>query len=713
MMTPNWIHLTNEDAPNDNNAASLQNNDTIDTTTTTITNSEEDVDSRSNKNKPITYSTPHETSRAYQNGLLKSDDNISSNNSRIRLAFRYVKEEALDAAAEEEEDVQSSIKNNDVKIIDVQNEDNIKEQEQEEEDEEVLYLCWINQRGIPFHFRPIHPITSTTTTTKKQQQQLNNNDTTTFQQNQLVDTNDHIEHTFPGHAFIFCRRCRRCIDVAKAEKVSGENEVDGGKGICIIASNDDDDVRVVDGQDGLVYFVRRCTPHQKSEEEVNDDYSDDNDTNNNNDECDVQWESFVLVGGYRPDCSSFDNISEKEEVEENGDSTAAEDDVIDVDKRNQDSNMNAEDTVDEEESDNESTAKGDKDGSDDDDSSISSCDDRGSEHQVQLLTITQQQKLIIPPTTACCDSNLTNNITTTTRNNEEADNNIDNDNDDDEEEDVDLPSNVLGCSDCIPQSVPFLRDAMNPKPRHTPAFVVSTVAAATGGDNNNNNTTSLLELPAATQTQSNSTYQKNINDSKSTAITNEITLKVSVRMARLDPTPIDTSSKYYDDVMLGGWPCRVEPGCFSSSTDNDDNDQCSSNNNNDNIISSLRSRFESDILAASNALPKLARDKLMASTPIWINKSQCYGPKVAPITGRDGCFHPGSKWLKRNGMNPAKCGGVEWYDARHYLSDCDLWGPGGLMLHELSHAWHCLHIKNGYDNEEIISVYKKAMEEKL
>jgi hypothetical protein len=313
---------------------------------------------------------------------------------------------------------------------------------------------------------------------------------------------------------------------------------------------------------------------------------------------------------------------------------------------------------------------------------------------------------------------LTNNITTTsTRNNEASDNNIDDDNDDDEE-DVDLPSNVLGCSDCIPQSVPFLRDAMNPKPRHTPAFVVSTTvpaAATIGDDNNDNNTTSLLELPAATQTRSNPSYKKNHVGAKraTTVRTNEITLKVSVRMARLDTTPIDTSSKYYDEVILGGWPCRVEPGCFSSSsTDNDGYDQCSSNSNTDNI-SSLRSRFESDILAASNALPKLARDKLMASTPIWINKSQCYGPKVAPITGRDGCFHPGSKWLKRNGMNPAKCGGVEWYDAQHYLSDCDLWGPGGLMLHELSHAWHCLHIENGYDNEEIIAVYKKAMEEKL
>jgi len=64
-------------------------------------------------------------------------------------------------------------------------------------------------------------------------------------------------------------------------------------------------------------------------------------------------------------------------------------------------------------------------------------------------------------------------------------------------------------------------------------------------------------------------------------------------------------------------------------------------------------------------------------------------------------------------MNPAKCGGVEWYDARHYLSDCDLWGPGGLMLHELSHAWHCLHVENGYDNADVIDAYRKAMEDGL
>jgi hypothetical protein len=130
-------------------------------------------------------------------------------------------------------------------------------------------------------------------------------------------------------------------------------------------------------------------------------------------------------------------------------------------------------------------------------------------------------------------------------------------------------------------------------------------------------------------------------------------------------------------------------------------------------LNALQSRFEADILAASASLPPHARECLKKTTPIWINKSSCYGPRASPIVDRDGCFHPGTEWLIKNGMNPAKCGGVEWYDAQHYLSDCDLWGPGGLMLHELSHAWHCLHIENGYDNEEIIDVYNMAMEEGL
>jgi len=127
----------------------------------------------------------------------------------------------------------------------------------------------------------------------------------------------------------------------------------------------------------------------------------------------------------------------------------------------------------------------------------------------------------------------------------------------------------------------------------------------------------------------------------------------------------------------------------------------------------LRMRFELDLMAASICLPPEARAKLKKCTPIWINKSMSYGPKAAPVHARDACFHPGAGWLKRNGMRPDKCGGVEFFDAKHYLSDCDLWGPGGLMLHELSHAWHSKFVEGGYDNKEIAEIYKKAMEDGL
>lgn len=241
------------------------------------------------------------------------------------------------------------------------------------------------------------------------------------------------------------------------------------------------------------------------------------------------------------------------------------------------------------------------------------------------------------------------------------------------DDDDNLPSQVLGCSDCA-QSVPFLRGAINPKPRHTPAFVATKTLELSPSHANVGN-----ETLASEEENDDGPYE----------------FVVTVCTTHLDPTPLDTSSKQYDEVILGGWPCRAEPGCFPPDIDISEENE----NENNSARSSLQSRFEADLLAASASLPPHTIQKLKNSTPIWINKSQSFGPKAAPIKARDGCFHPGSEWLVRNGMNPDKCGGVEWYDAQHYLSDCDLWGPGGLQLHELSHAWHSLHIENGYDNE--------------
>jgi len=564
-----------------------------------------------------TYSNPKETSEGYQQGNLKSDYNISSNCPSIRLAFRYIREEkkmmnANDVMAREtspgkhEEVVEEGSSGTDDDMADADKPDVNKKQEDKDE---TLYLCWINQDGIPCHFRPLNPTTinynnnSTTNDDINGHGNLRGNQSTTSDTSHnhetdttnllLVNEHDHIETTFPGHAFIFCRRVDNDTVLHTTDASTNDNE-DGSDD-----SNEDDSVLVVQ-ENGRTYFVRKCNM-------------------TGDDENDVQRETYLAVGGFRPN-----------PMPERGD--------VDQEEEGK--------TEEEEESELESV----------DDSF-----DGGRELDVQLVTIRSFQNKSVEKESPSSVG--------------EADNS---------DEDIDLPSSALGCSDCT-QSVPFLRGAMNPRPPHTNAFV------ATDSTSNSSNN---IENGAPSQHQEVPTH----NHDEDT----EHTLQVTVCLTRLDPTPIDTSKKHYGSVILGGWPCRIEPGCFPSDMDIPENGK-----------NLLRTRFESDLEAASRSLPFEAREKLKSSTPIWINKSQSFGPKIAPIKGRAGCFHPGSKWLKRNGMRPDKCGGVEWYDAKHYLSDCDLWGAGGLMLHELSHAWHCLYIENGYDNEDIINVYKAAMDEGL
>jgi len=65
-------------------------------------------------------------------------------------------------------------------------------------------------------------------------------------------------------------------------------------------------------------------------------------------------------------------------------------------------------------------------------------------------------------------------------------------------------------------------------------------------------------------------------------------------------------------------------------------------------------------------------------------------------------------------MSTDKCGGIEIFQARKYLDDVGYWyGTGGIMLHELSHAWHCKFVRNGFDNEDISECYRNAMKLKL
>lgn len=174
--------------------------------------------------------------------------------------------------------------------------------------------------------------------------------------------------------------------------------------------------------------------------------------------------------------------------------------------------------------------------------------------------------------------------------------------------------------------------------------------------------------------------------------------QVQVEQYEIDSTPLDTSNKVYHEMTIGGWRCMCEDGVFQLHKDDKD----------------VKKQLELDLQACALKLPPKACELLQKSVPIWINQSQKYGPKCAPVQGKGMCFHVHPSWLCRNGMSAEKCGGVEIYEVANYLESRGLWhGTGGSLLHELSHAWHNKFVPDGYSNKDILACYEAAMEEKL
>ena len=106
-------------------------------------------------------------------------------------------------------------------------------------------------------------------------------------------------------------------------------------------------------------------------------------------------------------------------------------------------------------------------------------------------------------------------------------------------------------------------------------------------------------------------------------------------------------------------------------------------------------------------LPAKAFKRLSKNTKFWVNKSISFGPVSDPVVGNTCTYHPkdGGEWLRVNGMRTDKAGDIEIYCADEYLQSRGLWGIGGVLLHELCHAFHDQHCADGYNNEHIRKVY--------
>ena len=239
-----------------------------------------------------TYSTPQTASAAYNSGLLKSDDNIASNALRIRLAFRYHLTCQLQHDGDGKQKASGDERDNNI------------------DDDDLLYLCWVRQDGIPCHFRKLVPVEKilNNSTKSKTKSRIRGGNTSKGQTDEVVEdvfiVNEHdvIESTFPGHAFVFCRRI--------ANSTQLQNITDDYNGDDMNTSP-----RVIHDENGHTIFLRR----QKKERSVDvesDESSissseedaeihkrnpgtkneDINDCNNEGDDS----EKYLVVGGFRP-----------------------------------------------------------------------------------------------------------------------------------------------------------------------------------------------------------------------------------------------------------------------------------------------------------------------------------------------------------------------------------------------------------------------------
>jgi len=174
-------------------------------------------------------------------------------------------------------------------------------------------------------------------------------------------------------------------------------------------------------------------------------------------------------------------------------------------------------------------------------------------------------------------------------------------------------------------------------------------------------------------------------------------VKLTVSLSHLDPTPLDTTNKPYEEMELGGWPVRLDADLVKNRTAEEE--------------AYLR-ELEADLKVLCQRLPEHARVRLSEDTPLWINRTLRYGPVTCPIRGRGCCFHPDVGWLCENGLTPAKAGCVELYDLKEYCASRGYWGVGGVMLHEYSHAYHHKCLEGGYENKLLLECWKHNMKEK-
>ena len=158
-----------------------------------------------------------------------------------------------------------------------------------------------------------------------------------------------------------------------------------------------------------------------------------------------------------------------------------------------------------------------------------------------------------------------------------------------------------------------------------------------------------------------------------------ITLPLLLTLAGATERSFEPTDSYLEQT-IDGWTVRVS----AAFRDHDDLK--------DDVLALLRAR----LWEVNRALPADARETL-AATVVWVELKGDRFPGM--------CYHPSSGWLRKNGYNPDKAGGIEVGDARNFL-DWSRQQPA-MVLHELAHAYHDKVL--GPNNVELKSAFDAAV----
>ena len=115
----------------------------------------------------------------------------------------------------------------------------------------------------------------------------------------------------------------------------------------------------------------------------------------------------------------------------------------------------------------------------------------------------------------------------------------------------------------------------------------------------------------------------------------------------------------------------------------------------------LRAELDRQLADIHRVLPK---DKLTALLPVRIWVEWQKKPNGAAE------YHPSADWLRDNGYNPEKAGGVEINNARNFIAWSRSTQPA-MLLHELSHAYMFRFVQPGNPNYDLLKkAYTRAVE---